>query len=1603
MLTDNKQKELLKEYESIRDQFFAGKSSLEEKELEDLVFRFIHELEGIYQRKLFSENEEAIKIWRDIFESALPSRIAHSLLERIEPNVMYSFGKYLNDLLIEGKKDNEFTRKIAHSFLDLIRFPVFLVNIYENPKWEALIFEILRSSQFTIPVLFEQRLNYYSNKPLFTTIRNNKTTSLKWSDAAARIETYSDAIYTYLKGNDIIDSKVAFLTDNSLKMALLDLACLTSGIVNVMLPANSVSEHIKFILNETETQLIFLSDEKQLAKVKSIKASLPNLKLAILLEGNSTEEWVISLKSFVDNREHNLDSFIRDRRDSINIDDLATIMYTSGTTGEPKGIMFSQQNIVYKRFCRALAIPPIGDKDKFLAYLPLFHTFGRYLEMMGSVFWGAEYVFMENPSVDTMISNMQLVKPTIFISIPKKWSQLYEEISKLIDLELAEEENIRNKVNELSGGKLKWGLSAAGYLSPEVFQFFQKYDVELMSGFGMTEATGGISMTPPGEYKPNSLGKELPGIEMKLGDDGELLIRGPYVMTGYYGEDKNETFTDGWLPTGDIMLMDEKGYIQIIDRKKEIYKNIKGETIAPQKIENLFRDFETIKQVFLVGDHRPFNTALIYPDLENENSVIRGMQENELNEYFSSVIVSVNTFLAPFERIVDFRIIDRLFAKEHGELTAKGTFRRRIIEKNFESKIAEMYEKTHTILKMEGTELRIPNWFLREMGCLSSDISIKDFEIKISKIERSLIIKRIEENIFRVGSYLYEVRKHYIDFQHFLINPSYWLGNKELFDFTSDAIIQWQRHSKEEDSIIFRGLNEHLTIETSLTDNLKEILRAGENSIFGLHLAVMHLQSNDFERAKLGIEYSEQILSDETSNAYKFGLQFVKSVQLKADIKIVRKTCALCLRHIEPDSIYKILTSYLEKFPNLIEDEIINSFVERKGDEVLEIIKKILEETVQFNLNHRNVPSTSIAGMFRILESYSVHHPASYKFIRQVIVKYQLMKDWPELVEFANQARLKIQSGFRDWLGVNQTVAVDPETGEEYGWKDVIILEDNIDSDDGRRITETIEKSSILREAVFLMSKATILRLHAIPPGGIWISNLSFREDRSVYRIAIQTRFFGSFDLVFYLNKTTPREQIEDEIEWLIVSNALPLDKKLVGQFGGYWEEFGVWCEEYISGDSVHRSIQRHLRKKENLIRNRMSYMWPFFIWNAASAYMNFWKITGFKIQLAEPSSLQISVPSHDYQIGTRLLSIGNRVESDKIEVFFQNFYDSFVPRNLKEFEELDSKDVWKYMYAGVIDALGKEEGLKVLRTYEKYLLENEVDSAALENLQNYLNYVTTFGFIPKQLYFAIKRFHRWTYLNKNATYNAQADMLSELYSTYMLDFLEDEYPATRARFFLETVFADSNQHFTKILRSIILQLRKREINRAKSIQMISDIQTEIQLTEKEEYFIPRLSYPHLKSSDDAVIIKGVAEGEGKSNLVVEVEDYDGQSYLIRRPISPKEISKLHQLFISANLLVNFRPEHKYLVAVSERGFIIGGLFFNYVDAHHVHMDKIVVSDRYRRKGISEGLMREFFSRLKDKKVSAVSTGFFRPEYFYKFGFKIEKKYSGLVKNLVSD
>ena len=1385
-------------------------------------------------------------------------------------------------------------------------------------------------------------------------------------------------------------------------MVMLDLACLTSGIINAMIPANSVSEHISFILNQTKAPILFTDDEKQLAKIRSIKKELPHLKTVVMLKGNAAEDWVISFEEFKSmSSEQNIKSNM-----AIKTDSLATLMYTSGTTGEPKGIMFSHTNIVYKRFCRAMAIPGISDEDRYLAFLPLYHTFGRWLEMTGAIFWGAEYCFMENPAVETMIENMRLVKPTIFISIPKKWIQLYEYIITRVDVEIDDDEKIKEAVVNATGGKLKWGLSAAGFLPPDIFRFLQRYGVELMSGFGMTEATGGITMTPPFQYRENSLGKALPGIEIKLGEDGEILIRGPYVMLNYYNQKIEETFdSDGWLATGDVMRMDNEGFIEIIDRKKEIYKNVKGETIAPQKIENLFRDFEFVKQVFLVGDHRPFNTVLIFPDLESETSPLISMDEHQRQEYFSTVIVTVNNFLAPFERIVDFRLINRVFSDTHHELTPKGTYKRRIIEKNFDEIISSMYQKDHLSLPLGKYEVKIPNWFLREKGALSRDVFLKDNILSIPKLNSSLVVKILDEreNIFQIGNYSYRINTKQIDLQDILTNPFYFLGNVQLVDFAGQGIFRWYRKSEAEKEIEFAERITPVKPEEEFADKFAVILAAKEISILGLHMATVMLQSDSYDNNEEAIKYFTEILKDTKSNHYKLAVEIAFRPKLINEIPIKRKMFLSALQTLRKDNFRKLLNLYTEVGYKFLNNEIFFSInnISRDGENLKEI-EQVVENQIESITSKTQLNKTSVPNLFELLVSYGANHPLSYERIRRFFLQYELYGSTNELRNIALISRIEIRKQFSAWLGDIQRVAIDPENGEEYRWEDVLIIDQAISESDQAILKKAISEKQIIREAIFLFTGSVLISLNNILPSGVWISKYSETENRSVFRVTVQTRFQGGFDLAIHFYKSTSAEDIEEEIKWKVIASTEVIGEKIAAKIGGLWEEYNLWTEEFVGDESVERLIRREYKRNDEATFEKLRNLWKFFVWNAAAAYVKFWKLSEMKMELTDTTPDGIIVFPHDYQTGCIITSFSKRRKTESTLAFIMNFYESFVEQTEKRYPQIKKASVWNAVFSGIIESEGVDSGVNLINRFRKELANSEVETKddITARIESFLRNVKNHGYMPKQLYFAVKRFHRWYSLNRNASLSAQAEMIYELYETYRLFYLEEQYPAVRTRFFLETVFYNSSKRFKEVLRELARKQRYRKILKEESLRLISALHFEFELDEKETYFITRLGYPHLKPSDSAALLKIKSEIAGQPNLVVQLQDDDGNIFTIRNPISPKEISKLHQLYLAANLNVNFRPEHHYLVAISERGFIIGGTFYYQSNEDTVHMEKIVVSNRYRRKGISEGLMNELFSRVKSDNIKFITTGFFRPEYFYRFGFKIERKYSGLVKEL---
>ncbi|BDQ02981.1 GNAT family N-acetyltransferase [Ignavibacterium sp.] len=1596
------------ELKTLSEILLAGKSAIEKEESKEIISELIEFFKAYTQSGIDDSDFHYLieKLIGSGFDKEMMSEIPVELFHSVGENLLYSaHSTQTTNQSFNNSNNLSLIHLIIHSYLNLFRYSQFLKRVYEDKRWENLILQLIIKSNFTFDRLFEQRVNQYGQKNLFRVIEGNRTIDYSWDTINKKVDEFRKSLSVLLSEDDE-ETFVAFLLDNSLEMILLDLACLTSGIVNVMIPANSVPQHIEFILNQTKAKYIFVDDEIQLSKIKSVKNNLSNLNKVILLKGASIEDYVIPFNEFL-NSDSAIKEFPVNTKKHINTNSLATIMYTSGTTGDPKGIMFSHLNIVYKRFCRAMAIPEISDADRFLSYLPLYHTFGRWLEMTGAIFWGAEYVFMENPSIETMINNFRLVKPSIFISIPKKWMQLYETIISKVDIESEEDKNIKEVVDDITGGNLKWGLSAAGYLPAEIFQFFQRYGIELMSGFGMTEATGGITMTPPHKYKPDSLGRALPGIEIKVAEDGELMIKGAYVMMGYFGENPENTFIDGWLPTGDLMSMDEDGFIEIVDRKKEIYKNIKGETIAPQKIENLFRDFEAVKQVFLVGDHRPFNTVLIYPDYESDSSPIKKLDDKQRQDYFASLIVSVNNFLAPFERIIDFRLTDRPFSLEHGELTPKGTFKRRVIEKNFAELINSMYEKNYIELRADNFKIKIPSWFLREMGILSRDIHLKDKSISISKLNKHLPVEVVddENNFFRIGSFIYQFKNKLIDLQDLLTNPIYWLGNKYLVDFTGEEILQWQRKDTKDSGITLIKPFEKSRCESNEIQKFSEAVGKGGFSLLNLHLAVCLIQKETDKATEENLLlFFNKIFKNKYDYLLSITTEILYNPELIFEFSLKKEILLLLLQSSSKDKFRNILINYSENHPAILNDEVIEFICSiSKGFDNLNEILNALKCFYEKHCSGTQLSVLPITSYFKLLVAYGSKHPITYKIIRIALLEYELYPKSKRLRQLALKHRLELRKGLRKWLGENQKNAIDPETGEEYSWEDVLVFEEDVDIADKFIISEALIEQPVIREAVFLFSNGILIDLNSILPSGVWISFLNSSELRNVYRITVQTRFQGSFEFILHVNKTIFKEELEEEIKWIIMAGKQIRGERIAAQFGGLWEEYSMWTEEYIAGESVAKFLRREIKRTTESGSDRIKWLWRFFVWSAFAAYLKFRKITNDKIELGNPAPENIILPPHDYQTGSYITSFYKRENSVSYYQFILNFYNKFILKSEEEYPVLKNDLALSSILSAICEVEGAEKGLEIIQRLRRELITkgnfpniNELLHEADLFIQN----VKHFGFLPKQLYFAIKRFNRWNELNKEASLTAQAETIYDIYETYRLFDLEEDYPAVRTRFFIETVLKDSSEKFKAVLREIIKKQRQKKLTKDETINLISNLSFEFELSEKENFFLTRLSYPHLKPTDSATFLKVKGDSAFASGLVVQLNDSDGNPYLVRSPINPKEISKLHKLFIEANLIVTFRPEHNYLVAVSDRGFIIGGLFYYRTSEDTVQMEKIVVANRYRRKGISEGLMNELFNRMKAKNIKYVTTGFFRPEYFYRFGFKIERKYSGLVKEL---
>jgi long-chain acyl-CoA synthetase len=529
--------------------------------------------------------------------------------------------------------------------------------------------------------------------------------------------------------------RVAILGENRPEWMIADFACVTSGIVDVPIYTTLTAEQTLYVLQNSGVRVAFVSTEEQLRKVQSVQAQTKVEKIVVMDE--LAEINVISMWPLIHGATTASDAEFDARAHSIQPDDLATLIYTSGTTGTSKGVMLSHGNLTS---CALMASRAAEweQGDVYLSFLPLSHVTARHVDYV-CYLDGVTIVYCAN--FDLLPQMLQEAKPTIIVSVPRVYEKVRQEAErraafgvkrKILDWALRVGERHKQEIadgitpsslawrlaNKLVYSKIRQGLggrsrayfSGGAPLGHDMAEWFCCMGIPILEGYGLTETSPTVAVNRRGAFKIGTVGKPYGDLQVKIAEDGEILVKGSTVFKGYWNmpEETRASFVDGWFKTGDIGSIDSEGFLSITDRKKDLLKTSGGKFIAPQPIENALKANVLIAQAAVIGDRRKYASVILSPhfplleDWARANGVIFHSHEElvaapKVRELYRGIVEDLNKKLAHFETIKKILIVPDEFTIAGGEITPTLKLKRRVIEAKYKQQIDQLYQEPHPV------------------------------------------------------------------------------------------------------------------------------------------------------------------------------------------------------------------------------------------------------------------------------------------------------------------------------------------------------------------------------------------------------------------------------------------------------------------------------------------------------------------------------------------------------------------------------------------------------------------------------------------------------------------------------------------------------------------------------------------------------------------------------------------------------------------------------------------------------------------------------------------------------------------------------------------
>jgi long-chain acyl-CoA synthetase len=523
--------------------------------------------------------------------------------------------------------------------------------------------------------------------------------------------------------------KVSILSHTRPEWTQANFAILSAGTVSVSIYQTNSAEECHYVLDHSESRAVFVEDAEQLEKLREIEDDLPHLEHIVIFDPSGDVGDAVPLAELRERGAARKAAELEARTNAITKDDLAITIYTSGTTGPPKGCLLTHGN--YRDVTSMTeSMGVLQNGESVYLFLPLAHAFAKLIQYV-VLDLGGTLAYWEKDATK-IVPNLMEVKPTYFPSIPRMFEKIYtlatnaaedpEQLQAAVDLGLkvrlmrlngeevpaeleqafdAAHEKLYKNVQALFGGNIRECVTGAAPIAQDILKFFYACGVPVMEGYGMTETSTVASANTPTDFRFGSVGKPLPGVEAKVAEDGELLLRGRNIFQGYYKNEQAtaETLVDGWLHTGDLGKIDEDGFIFIVGRKKDIIITAGGKNITPANLENGLKQNRWISQAVVIGDRRPYLVALITLDQEElpafaaehglEPEAVAGSEQ--MRAEVQKVVDAVNKTVGPVEQIKRFEILPADLTQETGELTPTLKVKRNVVNEKFADVVDRIY------------------------------------------------------------------------------------------------------------------------------------------------------------------------------------------------------------------------------------------------------------------------------------------------------------------------------------------------------------------------------------------------------------------------------------------------------------------------------------------------------------------------------------------------------------------------------------------------------------------------------------------------------------------------------------------------------------------------------------------------------------------------------------------------------------------------------------------------------------------------------------------------------------------------------------------------